>query len=159
MISSIMNSTSRNCNNSDNFFNLLIEIAFRIHKPNFIIVFDPLLSMIGRIFSQCWGENNYKVKRFIVFFSNELYKTGCVLPQPIWPVQIAVWGSVLYSVIFFLFDDGFCTLIVFVRGVRFVDTYHAQGWRQVEKTQKRICSCIFIWWHRKKSFNLRDNIV
>ena len=42
MISSIMNSTSRNRNNSDNILNPLVEIVLRIYKPNIIIVFDPL---------------------------------------------------------------------------------------------------------------------
>ena len=65
-----MNSTLRNRKNSANFLEiifrqlLLVEIIFRIYKPNLIIVFDPLFSMIGIIFSECWADVNDAVKKF-----------------------------------------------------------------------------------------------
>ena len=49
-----------------------MKIVFRIYKLNVIVVFDPLLKMIGRIFSERGAYNDCKVKMFIVFFFSQL---------------------------------------------------------------------------------------
>ena len=52
----------------------------------------------------------------------------------------------------------------------FIDTYHSQGWWQVEKVYQRVFPRLFLWWHSRKSCgevwrwkgsrcNLQDNIV
>ena len=49
-----------------------MEIVLRIYKLNVIVVFDPLLNMIGRIFAERGPYNDCKVKMFIVFFFSQL---------------------------------------------------------------------------------------
>ena len=70
MISSIINSTFKNRNNSESLFNPLVEIILRIYKLNFIIIFDPLFRIIGIIFSECWVDVNDVVKMFVIFIFN-----------------------------------------------------------------------------------------
>ena len=74
--------------------------VLRIYKPNIIICFEPLLTMIGRIFSERWANNNYQVKILYSFSINS--KTRCVFPQFVWPVQIAVCG--VFYILCHLFD-------------------------------------------------------
>ena len=51
-------------------FNPLVEVIFRIYKPNVIIVFDPLFSMIGFIIlSESWTD---VVEMSVIFFFNQL---------------------------------------------------------------------------------------
>ena len=51
----------------------MVEIVLRIYKPNIIVAFDPLLSMIGLIiFSECWTNDNDVVKMLVIFYFNQL---------------------------------------------------------------------------------------
>ena len=49
-----------------------MEIIFRIYKPNFITIFDPLPGLIGWIFSEGGADDDNVVEVFIVFFFNQL---------------------------------------------------------------------------------------
>ena len=85
MISSIINSTFKNRNNSESLFNPLVEIILRIYKLNFIIIFDPLFRIIGIIFSECWADVNDVVKMFVIFIFNIF----------VWPMNMLVWGFLI----------------------------------------------------------------
>ena len=53
-------------------FQSMVEIVLRLYKSNIVTVFDPLLSMIGIIFSECWTDDSDVVKILIVLFFNQL---------------------------------------------------------------------------------------
>ena len=50
----------------------MVEIFLRLYKPNLIIIFDPLFSMIGFIFSERWTDDNDVVKMVVILVSNQV---------------------------------------------------------------------------------------